>query len=405
MKRVLVFENSLSGHRANYVRLLGEALLSLDVDLKLALPKNALDTVEGNCFLADLINHAEHIPLENISTELSVRKNSKRRFQMLRETILSSKANHVFVPYADGITQAWGMHINPQSCFPKGVILEGLMMRGGFAYPTENIKQKLSRELSWKFQQRSRWDRLHQLDPLVYSEIHRRDANFAKRVRLIPDPVEPLSTNDRSRACKLLGITESSTIITCPGAVREQKGCDKLVEAVDQLRCVQDIKLILWGKHSEKVLRVLRGVKNPDRFYSIDRFASDLEFDALFAAADLVAVCYPRHIGSASILIRATRAKKPILASDWGWIGWACEGFDLGLTCDATDSETIQRAIGDLLKQAPNSIQTSSRKSDAFSEFHSISNHINHWTQLIREKLDLPAAKTIPMPNIKFKAS
>ncbi len=60
---------------------------------------------------------------------------------------------------------------------------------------------------------------------------------------------------------------------------------------------------------------------------------------------DVIAAVYPQHTGSASIVIRAAAAGRPVLGSDYGWIGRTIEKHGLGLACRPSDESSILRGI------------------------------------------------------------
>ncbi|HMB95735.1 MAG TPA: hypothetical protein VKK61_06815, partial [Tepidisphaeraceae bacterium] len=108
--------------------------------------------------------------------------------------------------------------------------------------------------------------------------------------------------------------------------------------------------------------------------------------DAL-TAMDVVGAIYPRHIGSASIAIRAAAARRPVLAHHFGWLGEIVPRFDLGWTCDATNPLELQQAIAISLRRAADFHP--SEAAERFVAFHSIENFRAHWTAEIRRHLNL----------------
>lgn len=387
---VLVFEPSLSGHRGYYAGIQASALLELGVTVHLAVPENALELPEGAAFLGDVMPHVHHVALPPSTVGGSAISIARNRFDQLRSTIERVPVDHCYVPYADGLAQVWGMQRRPGKCIPKNIIIEGLMMRGRFAYPQQSIRERISATLSYVTMRRSGFTRLHHLDPIAFQRIGRHGSVH----RLIPEIIDTDSHNDVIEARSRLGLDPSAIVITSPGAVSETKGCDRLLRAVASLPRESNVRLVLLGKHTPPLREQIERLDD-DRVLSIDRFATVEEFSDLFSAADFVAACYPRHVGSSSIVLRAATAGKPVIGSNWGWIGWATDTFDLGRSCDAVDANSIREAILWLLNEQP--CQTNPdlmARRRRLIDYHQTENHVAHWTDLLRERLGLA-----PMPK------
>ncbi len=393
---VVVFETFLTGHRAYYVKVLAEELVKLGLNIRLAIPAPESWLEEGHAFLSDVVKQCDVIPVHTPCG--SAWQIARKQLWELADVVRKSGADHAFVPYADGIAQVWGAKLLPKrflSIDPQFEI-EGLMMRGSFAYPAQNLKQCVARKINLKVVERSAWTCLHHLDPLAYQAIQNQSPKLANRTRLIPEAIEPLSINDFAEARKVLDVRSESQLITCPGTIHERKGVDLLIEAFSKNADIQNAQLLLWGKHSIHIKRLLQGkyqwLVEQQRIISRDCFASPLEFDSLFVAANLVAVAYPRHVGSSSILIRAAHAGVNVIASNWGWVGWATEKFQLGKTCDVTDPASFAKLMRHELTHTRGPQSDSRRKQ--FVSYHSLENHLAHWTHRICARLKIPDSRS-----------
>ena len=394
--KVLVFEPSLSGHRAHYVAVQTKELLRLGLHVSLAVPDNALEQPEGLTFLKDVLRESHVVPLQAIAKNLRTTATAKAKFTQLQATIADVKPVHCYVPYADGLAQAWGMHPRPNKAIPNDIGIEGIMMRGRFAYPGLSFKSRFASQISRLLAVRGNWTRLHQLDPLVFEYLQR--SGFKRHINsLIPEIIQIPTHTDTAVARKNLNLDPHKHVIACPGGVNGSKGSGKLIDAVISIND-SNIQLVLIGKHSTDIKTKLKVIGQHPSIISQDRFASETEFTDLFAAADTIAVCYPRHVGSASILLRAAAAGKNIIASDWGWIGWTTKKFKLGNTCDATSVESIRKAI---LQQKETAFDTEpSGHGSSLLSFHTPENHLAHWTSFLRTQVGLPAATLINFQDV-----
>ena len=76
----------------------------------------------------------------------------------------------------------------------------------------------------------------------------------------------------------------------------------------------------------------------------IDRFLDTADFAAAIGAMDVVATPYPRHIGSASIVLRRRSRRPAGVGGTFGWIGyWVVPRFGLGRTVDVADPVRLRR--------------------------------------------------------------
>jgi glycosyltransferase involved in cell wall biosynthesis len=322
---------------------------------------------------------------------------------VLRQALRRSRAEWLYVPYGDGLSQVLGARRTMMlPTIPRGIPAEALMMRGSFAYPAQDLKQKLSAKASWAMASRAPWSVVHVLDPVVYDAIvhRRRGSRVTDRYRLMPDPVEVPVADDRTAARARLGLPTGGRYVVCVGIIDRRKGCDMLIEAFARAvsgpsRLTSEDRLLLAGRHEPAVRELLASqhsqLVREGRILSMDRtLVTEQLLDAL-VASDLVAALYPRHIGSSSIVIRAAAARRLVLAHHFGWLGAIVPKFGLGWTCDATNLDELTEAIPTALDRTSNHRPTEA--ADRFVAFHSIENFRAHWTAELRRYLNLaPAA-------------
>jgi glycosyltransferase involved in cell wall biosynthesis len=143
----------------------------------------------------------------------------------------------------------------------------------------------------------------------------------------------------------------------------------------------------LAGKLSPGVRAILEALPEGvrARIHAPDRFLDDDAFDASIAAMDLVCTPYPDHVGSASIVIRAAAAKRPVLGADTGWMQATIPRFRLGRTVTVRDPDALARTLAAALDDARDHVPH--RAADAFVRFHSHENFAACWTARIRERL------------------
>jgi len=134
-----------------------------------------------------------------------------------------------------------------------------------------------------------------------------------------------------------------------------------------------------------------QGLVRAGRIVVVNRYVSDDEIESAISALDLMCTPYPRHIGSSGVVVRAAAAGRPILGSEYGWIGQTISRFELGTTCDVTNPGAFSRSLRDAVKTA--SQYAISPKGRRFLKYHSKENHFASWTERLRQRLGLPPAE------------
>lgn len=386
-RRVLVFEPDVTGHHLQYVRVLVDALCE-HVD--------AVDVIlqKGACSSAAFVAHFAGLTYSNVrfleDVEVPLNRGmygtALASWQALCRAIRKYRPERVYVPYADGLIQVAGIHtlVSRRSLIP-GVRIEALMMRGGFAYPSDSVASRVRQELMFQCVLRSPFDVVHVLDPLVLSEIERRSslAN-STRFRPIPEAVTPVPVLSQTSARRMLGIPQECDYLVCAGGIDARKGVDLLLIVALGGGLPVGAKLLLVGRISDDVRGLVRAAQSQigDQLVVIDRYVTEEEFAFSILASNVVAVPYPAHQGSSGLLVRAAAADRFVLASDYGWVGWATRTFGLGLSVDVTSADTLRAAIAESFHRSRSHVRTTSCQ--RFLAFHTAENQKQHWLRGLR---------------------
>lgn len=147
----------------------------------------------------------------------------------------------------------------------------------------------------------------------------------------------------RDEARKSLGIHEDMVVLLFFGLVREYKGLDVLIEAMDLLP--QDHVLLAAGENygSEPTL-VARASSLGDRFIRHDLFVPDSGVARYFMAADMVVLPY-RSATQSGVAQIALAFRKPVVVTDVGGLAETVEPGVTGEISPAADREDLARAV------------------------------------------------------------
>lgn len=390
---VLIYEPYYQGHRLHNAARMLPALLSLGDSLTRITLVTSRAAPASTEYRTHIQEWEGRITIDAIEPELpelglgAARQSANAFISSVRRL----RPDHVYIPNADGMAQVMGAAwLRGRRRLPAGVPIEILLLRGAFAYPQPDWRAAAKARLSWELAMRGPWARIFHLDPMVWQALKPRRR---QRVHLMPEPMEPPHILSKAEGRLALGIPTDGRYVGLAGMMDERKGADLLIRAFAAADLAASDRLLLVGQQSPGVRALLAGpfasYVRQGRILSIDRYVENRELDASIAAMDLVAAAYPRHIGSASIVIRAARASRPVLGSEFGWVGYIISRFGLGSTLNVSDIPAFARALRrDLDAAADFRVPPAGQR---FLEFHTPENYGAVWTQLLRQRLRLPA--------------
>ena len=387
---VLIFEPDYQGHRLQYVRTMLPGLLGIADRVTVALARDAPQSREFQLHLGELATRVDVDPWMP-PVRRGILSGARDRIGLLRQSIRRVRPGHAYLPYADGLAQLLGLPGAWSWTVPPDVELEALMLRGGLGYPSTSARHSLKVESSWRLATRPPWYQLYHLDPIVYGRARERVGDAARRLRLMPDPVEQPAAGGREAVLARYGLPTDGRYVGAAGMMHRHKGVDRLIRAFAQAGLPATDRLLLAGPQEPPIRETLGDVVSlvrDNRILSVDRTLSAQELADLIRVMDVVCVPYARHIGSASIVIRAAAAGRPVLASDFGWCGLVVPRFGLGWTVDAVDISALAASLAPALEGSARFHL--SQAAQRFVEFHTPENFSAIWSTGLRRRLGLP---------------
>jgi len=397
--KAMIFEPVPFGHRLTGVRVLAEALLEIIDDVLIVTSDGAPSGDPYKNQILPIENRVKVMtaPFPSEGTPWTI---GRKKLSLLHHVLKNTKVDHVYIPYADGMTQIAGLLAKPGLfSLPKGTVAEALTMRGTYAYPgADKFKARLMlRALEW-----SPWNKIHLIDPLAYRFVHKNLPRLAKRCPLLADPIETRPGIDRKLARRLLGLPEDGRYLGCIGEIDSRKGGELLLRAFKRAKLEETDRLYLAGRLTQPVRDVLNNELGEEfragRIITPDRYLTEDELNWATSALDVVVTPYPGFVGSASIVIRAAAAGRVVLGNDYGWMGYVIPTFKLGRVCDATNVDVLADAFPQKLDKAMTYVPDPI--SMELSRFYSIDNVRAGWTAGIRQRLGLPPrAGTVEWPD------
>jgi glycosyltransferase involved in cell wall biosynthesis len=361
--KIMLFELDTRGHHPGYV----QHLVRYWCEQKLP---GHLDVLVSNKFMrqhSNIVNIALGCPHKNINfvaitpeeeaalfdsakLENSFSGRIKRAFQewdLLRKYAVSLGTTHCMIMYLDAILLRLALGSRFHCSFSS------IYFRPVFHYSNFANYVPSRRERIWQLRDKVCLSRLLPspnlktlfcLDPFAVEHINK----FYSQPRAVylPDPVQ-IYNDTESQLEKLrtsMGIASGRQVFLLFGALGARKGIHQLLEAVLMLppALCHKFCLLLIGPigFEEKELLPARiaeiSQSLPVQIICRHEFVTDQEIQPYFQIADVILAPYQRHIGMSAILVRASAAQKPVLASDFGLMGEIVRRYGLGLAVDST---------------------------------------------------------------------
>jgi len=392
--RIAVYEPDATGHHLAYLAHLVPALAELASEVVLV---TTPATASSPQFGHHLGRHTVQFRVDTQIGDLPRRSslgNLWSEFTRLRAAVDRLRPDHLYVPYGDRLAQMVGVRNTLGGGLAVGVESEVLLLRGGYRYRPEGRRRRLLSWLSPRLIRRGPWSRIHHLNPDDLEVLAGGD-DASGRYQLMPDPVEPPPTIGHVEARRQLALPEDGRYLGCAGMIDVRKGIDLLLAAFDEAKPAlrPTDRLLLAGPLDATIRSLVEGRYRDDvqsgRIVFVDRLLTPEEIGCAMAAMDVVCTPYPQHQHSASIVIRATAAHRPVLAAKIGWMERTVPRFGLGITCNVHDRGGFARAIPASLDAAAGfEVSEAARR---FVQFHSVPNFTLHFTERLRERLGRPA--------------
>ena len=393
---IAIFEPNPDGHHYAHIRRLLPALAALGQRVTFVTSREGVASPEYAAQIKSLERLCAIDSSISLNRSGSAAGNLRGLAADLRRIAIDLAADHVLIPYADGTIQMVGLRsITGRFSLPAGLELEGLMMRGSFAYNRPTLREAVRARAWLALTAAAPFRVVHHMDPIVVRALQRRAPGLWRRTRLIPDPVERFGPLARAEARRRLSIREDGRYIGCAGYMDRRKGIDRLIRAFLAARLGRTDRLLLAGSQESSIRELLADeavdAVREGRIVTLERYISDEQFRLSVAAMDVVCAPYPPdagHSGSSSIVIHAAGQERPVLGSASGWIGDTIQRFGLGQVCDVTDLVAFAGAIsGSLDASSDYRITEGGRR---FAEFHRPENFAACFTRRLHERLGLP---------------
>jgi glycosyltransferase involved in cell wall biosynthesis len=184
------------------------------------------------------------------------------------------------------------------------------------------------------------------------------------------DPWLERAVVGRDEARTALGLDRDRVVLLHAGTSRPEKGLKDACEALAGLQPDLREKLFLLRAGTVDPLDApaLQDLRRAGAAMVLDRYVAEDELALCYAAADWVLLPYREQKESSGVLIHAAANRRPVIASDYGWIAQQVRQYDLGRLFRHLDVNSLRA----LLEEVAVMPRESSRDDSGMDEFSSL---------------------------------
>jgi glycosyltransferase involved in cell wall biosynthesis len=389
VKRIIIFDSTIDGHHSDY--------LSHPIRYwkKKEAAENQLIVVTSASFrpvFDELTSGTDNIIFDPIPDDIlnsllnaSALKRSFAEWDCVINFMVKHQATHTLLMYFD-LFQL-GIALGKKAPAP----VSGIYFRPDFHYKHAGFQARLTSFRKKFFLQhvlrRKEFRNLFCLDQSAVPYIKK----FKTQAEIIPLPdpvaVHPQTPDQVRQLGQHLGVEPFRQVFLMFGHLDERKGIEPLLEAIKQLVPEQQEKvcLIFAGRpvnstYKQQLENLISDMPEQVQIIPVFTKIPEEQIQTFFDLSDYVLVLYQNHIGMASVVIRAAISKKPVLASDYGYLREVVLREKLGAVTDTTSP----LAIADLINVA---LETGIPYSVDQQEIFASNNSVEAFTEVLFERL------------------
>ena len=364
--RILVAESKWTGHHLFFARDIATALGATDHEVILAVsdsdaesPRRMLEiATEG--IAEDRIEVCRTLTGPDAGHARIDDRHGGLEVDSISREITRTRADRVVVPSADAVAFFLGGRSSAHDLL-RSKETSLILHQPYVGYGGRGIRFAVRREIIRR--------RLRRTSARVAALDHRIDDAMGPRraVTLLPGNAQIPADISKRDARNRFGIEHDRPVFLAAGEHADRKGTHRLVDAWP---AESEGTLLIVGRCSEPVRNAVArrpGDLDTGRIRIIDEAVDALAYSAAFRACDIVTACYPQHFGASGVLHTAAQMGRPVLGSNYGYIGDCIRSFGLGTEVDCRDPKALAEALRKAVRQPPMMDPVRSRP---FHDFH-----------------------------------
>ena len=381
--KALVFEQWQGGHYFNYLECLVPRLAAFCDEVVVAMTKNAASSVA----FQEKLGKVATLPNVRLDCEVQIpQERSSLGFRVrlgrnVVDAVVRNRPDYLFLPSADEQILALPMLalLGAERHF-RDLPVEAVLHYKGYTGTGRGRDGWLSALQRGLLKTRV-FSRLNFVNFLQYEDALGFPA-LAPLARAAGDPVPQAARMSQEAARRELGLEVDGRYVGMVGELDLRKAVPEALAAFRTARLGKADRFLLGGRMHDNHRRLLRDeyddLLRSGRLVVMDRYLSEREFAACFAAVDLNCSTYNSFAGLSSVLLKGMAAGRPTLVSDFGWSRAVVRRFKVGRTT-STRIEDFARTMAEALDDSAG--YRDDPGVERFLEFHSVSNFVNGLTE------------------------
>lgn len=347
MKRILIYDTTISGHHMEYLHHIYMATEGVDAEFVLAIPeefknvKNKLEWPERNNVSFDLISRKQLTSLNGgwLFSRL-------KRARLCSQYVKKHKIDDIF--FLELIIQFPFLPI----MLPKGVKVSGILYQLiPYEWPRLSCISKIKCGLEvWSYAKNKCVIAPMILNDLSCASYYNRFFHTEKFVSIV-DPAMPLNYNPQNRRSEF-DMSDDDKMILHFGAMNTRKGTILLLEAASQMSKEQlnDKVFVFAGKIGsdikDKFYSLMDSLKiRGVRIYVFDEFCSYERLADLCYSCDCIVVPYRNYSYSSGLIGYSAQFNKTVIGPSQGILGKLIRRNGLGLTFSEMTPSCIAQVL------------------------------------------------------------
>lgn len=348
-KKLMLFDTILDGHHSDYINHIIDYWLENQLQHELYVV-----TPEGFCVESKATGNVHYVVINKNEIEKTTIGNIVSRGFAVWDLFLKYTEkvhpDHAFLMYLD-LYQV-GLGFGKKAQCP----VSGIFFRPSFHYEhSVSLKEKVvGFRKKWMLKKMLENPSLEYLFSLDHSSVLPIQGR-ANHVQVVPvsDPVKRyvVSENELLELREKLKIEAGRKVFLLFGYLDDRKGIEQVLDAI----------ALLSDSEASKVALLLVGPIGVDYQYLIEKKIEEKKgevqvithfteikgglIQTYFELADFVLTLYQKHIGMSSIVVRAALSAKPLISSDFGYMGKLVEQNGFGETIDSSNPAEICKAL------------------------------------------------------------
>lgn len=345
----MLFDTILDGHHSDYINHIIDFWLENQLQHELYVV-----TPEGFRVTNNAAGNVHFVVIDEKEIDKTMAGNIVSRGFAVWDLFLSYAnkigPDHAFLMYLD--LYQIGLCLGKKAQCP----VSGIFFRPSFHYDYSlSLKEKVvGFRKKWMLNKMLQNPSLHYLFSLDHSSVEpigRRSGHV--QVVPISDPVKRyvVSEKEVDDLRKNLKIGKNRKVVLLFGYLDDRKGIEQVIDALKLLPETESSKmaLLIVGPISANYRSVIEAKINANKtnvqiITHFDEIKGGL-IQTYFELADFILTLYQKHVGMSSIVVRAALSGKPLISSDFGYMGKLVKEKGFGETLNSEDPAEIAQAL------------------------------------------------------------